>query len=55
MRAAGSFPLPRGRGDEAKHGGGLDRRDALGRTARRLPVPDLRPESGIKIRTRDFR
>jgi error-prone DNA polymerase len=50
-----SFPLPHGRGDEAKAGGGPDARDALGRKAREIYVPDLRLGSGIPLRTRDFR
>jgi error-prone DNA polymerase len=51
------FPLPHGRGDEAKHGGGPDQRadDGLGRKPRDICVPDLRLGSRIKIPTRDFR
>jgi error-prone DNA polymerase len=49
------FPLPHGRGDEAKHGGAPDQRDALGRKAREIYIPDLRLGSGIKVPTRDFR
>jgi len=49
------FPLPHGRGDEARHGGGPDQRDALGRKAREIYVQDLRLGSGIKVPTRDFR
>jgi error-prone DNA polymerase len=52
-----AFPLPHGRGDEAKRGGGPDSRDTppLGRKPRETHIPDLRPESGIKLKTRDFR
>jgi error-prone DNA polymerase len=49
------FPVPHGRGDEAKRGGGPDRRDALGRTAQEIHIPGLPPEGGIKIQSRDFR
>ncbi len=49
------FPLPHGRGDEAKRGGGPDSRDSLGRKPREIYIPDLRLGSGIKIKTRDFR
>jgi error-prone DNA polymerase len=49
------FPLQHGRGDEAKHGGGADQREALGRKARDIYIPDLRLGSGIKVQTRDFR
>jgi error-prone DNA polymerase len=53
----GPFRLPHGRGDEARHGGGPDPReaDALGRTPRDIYIPDLRLGSGIKVQTRDFR
>jgi error-prone DNA polymerase len=53
-----AFPHDTGRGDEAKHGGGPDHRDAnaaLGRNAREIYIPDLRLGSGIKVPTRDFR
>ena len=51
-----AFSLPRGRGDEARGGGGPDERDpALGRKARDIYIPDLRVDGGIKVRTRDFR
>ena len=51
-----AFPLPHGRGDEARGGAGPDARaGALGRRAREIYIPDLRLGSGIKIPTRDFR
>jgi error-prone DNA polymerase len=53
-----AFPHATGRGDEAKHGGGPDYRDAdakFGRKARDIYIPDLRLGSGIKVPTRDFR
>jgi error-prone DNA polymerase len=50
-----AFPLPHGRGDEAKGGGGPDQRDDLGRKPRDIYIPDLRPGGGIKVKTRDFR
>ena len=49
------FPLPHGRGDEAKHGSGPDPRGALGRKPRDIYIPDLRIEGAINVRTRDFR
>ena len=49
------FPLPHGRGDEAKHGSGPDPRDALGRKPRDIYIPDLRIEGAINVKTRDFR
>jgi error-prone DNA polymerase len=49
------FPMQHGRGDEAKHGGSPDQRDALARKAREIYIPDLRLGSGIKVPTRDFR
>ncbi len=49
------FPLPHGRGDEARHGGGLDPRNALGRKPRDIYVPDTRSAEGLRIRTRDFK
>ncbi len=50
-----AFPLPHGRGDEAKHGGGPDPRDI--QTAKKAPPPNpaLRPRTGIRLKTRDFR
>jgi error-prone DNA polymerase len=50
-----AFPLPHGRGDEAKGGGGPDQREALGRKPRDIYIPDLHIDSGLKIKTRDFR
>ena len=50
-----AFPLPHGRGDEAKHGSGRDPRNALGRKPRDIYIPDLRIEGAINVRTRDFR
>jgi error-prone DNA polymerase len=50
-----AFPLPHGRGDEAKHGGGPDPRNALGRKPRDIYIPDLRIEAAINVKTRDFR
>jgi error-prone DNA polymerase len=50
-----AFPLPHGRGDEAKGGGGPDQREALGRKPRDIYIPDLRFDGGIKVKTRDFR
>ena len=50
-----AFPLPHGRGDEARSGGGGDHRDeVLGRKAREIYVPDLHIDS-IKVKSRDFR
>jgi error-prone DNA polymerase len=49
-----AFPVPHGRGDEAKSGGGPDPRDTLGRKAREIYVPDLHIDR-IKVKTRDFR
>ena len=50
------FALPTGRGDEAKHGGAPDPREALGRKTRDISNPDLRFEDGgIRVRTRDFK
>ncbi|MBV9750878.1 MAG: error-prone DNA polymerase [Acetobacteraceae bacterium] len=47
------FPLSHGRGDEARTGGGTDRRGP-GRV-RDITIPDLRPSSGIKVPARNFR
>ena len=50
------FPLPSGRGDEAKHGG-ADARDEAGlgrKGARDIYIPDLHIDT-IPVRTRDFR
>jgi error-prone DNA polymerase len=49
-----AFPVPRGRGDEAKAGGGPDPRETLGRKVRDIFVPDLHIDR-IKVKTRDFR
>ena len=51
-----AFPLPHGRGDEAKHGGGPDYRDLNPRPpkVRDIYIPDLSLEA-IRVRTRDFR
>jgi error-prone DNA polymerase len=49
-----AFPVPDSRADHAKHGGGPDPRDAVGRKARDIYVRDLSLEA-IKLRTRDFR
>jgi error-prone DNA polymerase len=50
-----AFPLPHGRGDEAKNGGGPDQRQALGQKPRDIYIPDLRIDAAIKVKTRDFR
>jgi error-prone DNA polymerase len=53
-----AFPLPHGRGDEARGGGGADQRlieGRLGRKPRDIYIPDLHIDSGLKIKTRDFR
>jgi error-prone DNA polymerase len=49
-----AFPVPRGRGDEAKTGGGPDPRETLGRKVRDIFVSDLQIDR-IKVKTRDFR
>jgi error-prone DNA polymerase len=57
------FPLPFGRGDEARHGGGPDQRDPGQRdpgqreipASRDIYVKDRRFAKGIKVPTRDFR
>ncbi|HTW27408.1 MAG TPA: OB-fold nucleic acid binding domain-containing protein, partial [Acetobacteraceae bacterium] len=56
----GDFPLPHGRGDEARHNGGPDPRERIGRKPRDIYVPDLPrkpvPDGAeIRVRTRDFR
>ncbi len=48
------FPLPQGRGDEAKTGGGRDPREALGRKPRDIYIPDRHIDT-VKAKTRDFR
>jgi error-prone DNA polymerase len=50
-----AFPLPYGRGDEARHGGGGDRRETATAGGRPRDVPDPRLGGGIKVATRDFR
>ncbi|MGE0418221.1 MAG: error-prone DNA polymerase [Acetobacteraceae bacterium] len=52
------FPLPAGRGDEARRGGGPDPRGEQGvggRTGRNIHVHGRRPAYGIRVPTRDFR
>ena len=49
------FPLPYGRGNEAKHGSGPGPRNALGRKQGDIYIPDLRIEGAIAVKTRDFR
>jgi error-prone DNA polymerase len=51
------FPLPYGRGDEAKHGSQPDPREKKMNASRDIYVRDLRivPRKGIKVPTRDFR
>ena len=51
------FPLPHGRGDEARHGSAPDSREKQRPAARDIYIPDLdiRPAKGIKVPTRDFR
>ncbi|MDR3532601.1 MAG: error-prone DNA polymerase [Rhodopila sp.] len=49
------FPLPQGRGDEARHGSTPDSRETKGVRSRDIYVRDLRPGHGIKVPTRDFR
>jgi error-prone DNA polymerase len=49
-----AFPLPHGRGDEARRGGGPDARDASPPKVRDIFTPDLSLEA-IRVRTRDFR
>jgi error-prone DNA polymerase len=48
------FPLPHGRGDQAKHTSGPDPHETLGRQPRDILIPDLRLGSGIKVLSRDF-
>ena len=48
------FPLPHGRADQAKTGGGPDPRETRGYGPRELYAPDLRADR-IKVKTRDFR
>ncbi|WP_428487969.1 error-prone DNA polymerase [Rhodopila sp.] len=49
------FPVPYGRGDEARHGGTPDAREKQRPGSRDIYVRDQRPEKGIKVPTRDFR
>jgi error-prone DNA polymerase len=52
-----SFPLPHGRGDQARNGGsGPDPRELppKGLRARDISIPDLHIDT-IKVKTRDFR
>ena len=49
-----NFPVPHGRGDQAKTGGGPDPRDGLKRKAEDIYIPDLHIDT-IKVKTRDFR
>jgi len=48
------FPLPHGRGDEAKSGGGPDPREGMGRKPRDIYVPDRHIDT-LRVKTRDFR
>jgi error-prone DNA polymerase len=50
----GAFPVPSGRGDEVRTGGGVDQR-GLGRKPRDIYIPDLRFDGEVKVKTRDFR
>jgi error-prone DNA polymerase len=54
-----ALKLRSGRADEARHGVGIDPRTLPsplgGNGPRVIDIPDLRPGSGIKISTRDFR
>ena len=45
------FPITRGRGDEAGHGGGPDPREHPKWRTRDIYIPD----GGIRVKTRDFR
>jgi error-prone DNA polymerase len=49
------FPLPHGRGDEARHGSQPDSRDRPRPRDIYLPDLDIRTGKGIKVPTRDFR
>jgi error-prone DNA polymerase len=51
-----AFPLPHGRGDQVKHGGGPDPREPppKGLRTRDIYVPDLHIDT-IKVKPRDFR
>jgi error-prone DNA polymerase len=52
-----AFAVPAGRGDEARRGGSADQRDTgvLRRRARDIYTPDIRRDTGIKLKPRDFR
>ncbi len=50
----GPFPLPHGRGDEAKTGGGPDPRESAVRKARDIYVPDRHIDT-LKMKARNFR
>jgi error-prone DNA polymerase len=52
-----AFPMPLGRGDEARTGSDPDsrERDGILTKVRDIYIPDLRLGSGIKVKTRDFR
>jgi error-prone DNA polymerase len=50
-----AFPLPHGRGDEARGGGHARDINALGLTRRPTDVPDHGAQAAIKVRSRDFR
>lgn len=49
-----AFPVPQGRSNGTKAGGGPDPRETLGRKAREIYIPDLHIDR-IKVKTRDFR
>ena len=50
------FPVPHGRGDEARHESGPDQRaDGLGRKPRDIDIPDLPLGNGIKVPTSNSR
>lgn len=49
-----AFPVPQGRGDEAKTGGGTDTHETIGHKLREIPLPDLHLDR-IQVKTRDFR
>jgi error-prone DNA polymerase len=52
-----AFPIPHGRGDEARHGSVTDSRETKITNSRDIHVPNFRtgPGKGIKVPTRDFR
>ena len=49
------FPVPYGRGDEARHGGAPDPREKQIPGGRDIYVRDQHLGKGIKVPTRDFR